>query len=144
MVYLREALGLTQTELADISGVSQPNISAYESGRRKPRPETLERLLKALRPRPSVVLAAHRAEVIELARQRGMDNVRVFGSAVRGEDTPDSDIDLLVDAGPDASIFDLAGLALDLEETLGFRVDIVQSGGTGRVMESIEHEAVPL
>jgi predicted nucleotidyltransferase len=49
----------------------------------------------------------------------------VFGSLARGQQTAHSDIDVLVDFEPDASLFDLSGLALFLEERLGQRVDVV-------------------
>jgi predicted nucleotidyltransferase len=49
----------------------------------------------------------------------------VFGSVVRGEDRPDSDLDLLVEMPAGASLLDLAGLKLDLEKLLGREVDVV-------------------
>ncbi len=52
-------------------------------------------------------------------------NPRVFGSVVHGTDREGSDLDLLVDALPDASLFDLGGLQAALEATLGIRVDLV-------------------
>lgn len=51
-------------------------------------------------------------------------NPRVFGSVARGEDNEDSDIDILVDALPDATLLDLGGLQYDLQEMLGVRVDL--------------------
>jgi uncharacterized protein len=53
----------------------------------------------------------------------------VFGSVRRGEATKDSDIDLLVAPGPDASLLDRAALGCDLEELLGRKVDVVTDGG---------------
>jgi hypothetical protein len=55
--------------------------------------------------------------------------VRVFGSVARGDDRPDSDIDLLVDFAPDSSLFDLMQMARELEELLGHPVDVVSTGG---------------
>ncbi len=49
----------------------------------------------------------------------------VFGSYVRGEQRPDSDLDVLVRFLPGATLFDLVGLADFLEENLGLRVDVV-------------------
>jgi len=54
-----------------------------------------------------------------------MTNPRVFGSVLRGEDREDSDLDILVDALPGASLFDLCGLEIDLEALLGVRVEVV-------------------
>jgi uncharacterized protein len=141
---LRSKAGISQTKLAQLSGVSQPNISAYEAGRRVPRPETLARILGALGRRPSEILFEHREQAIELASRHRMHNLRVFGSAVRGEDTPDSDIDLLVDLAPDASLFDLAGFHLAMVDLLGVEVDVVSAGPPSPVMDRILAEAVPL
>jgi uncharacterized protein len=74
--------------------------------------------------RPSRVLAAHRVEVLELARARGARNVRVFGSIVRGEDELSSDIDLLVDFPPGTSLLAVIGLEQDLHDLLGVAVDV--------------------
>jgi len=52
-------------------------------------------------------------------------NPRVFGSVLHGRTTPNSDIDILVDAMPGATLFDLGGLQVDLEELLGARVDLL-------------------
>ncbi|WP_427007576.1 helix-turn-helix domain-containing protein [Pseudarthrobacter sp. H2] len=76
--------GLSQKRLAELAHVSQPNLSAYESGKRVPRPETRERIMAALRRRPSEILAERRSETLEAARRHKAGNVRVFGSAVRG------------------------------------------------------------
>lgn len=94
--------------------------------------------------RPSAVLVGQRAEVIELARRHRAHNVRVFGSAVRGEDTARSDIDLLVDLEPAATLFDLAELRAHLVDLLGVEVDVVPSGANSPVMDRIISEAVPL
>jgi predicted nucleotidyltransferase len=76
------------------------------------------------RTRPSRVLAAHRAEVLELARARGASNVRVFGSIARREDGPSSDIDLLVDFPQGTSLLTVIGLELALRDLLGVPVDL--------------------
>lgn len=75
--------------------------------------------------RPSTALAAQRAAVREIAGRFRASNLRVFGSCARGLDTEDSDLDLLVDALPGATLFDLGGLQQTLEEMLGVRVDLV-------------------
>lgn len=85
----------------------------------------LARLLAAARPRPSALLAEHRVEVVAAAARNRATNVRVFGSVARGEDTPDSDVDLLVTFQPGASLLDQAGLVEDLQDLLGVHVDVV-------------------
>lgn len=69
-------------------------------------------------------LVEHREAILRAAAQRHASNVRVFGSVARGEDRPDSDIDLLVDVEPEATAFDLLALGCDLEEELNVRVDV--------------------
>jgi len=140
----RTAAGLTQSELARLTGVRQPSISAFESGRAEPRPETLGRLLHATRRRPSAILRARRAEVLAAAAARRAHDVRVFGSIARGEDTIDSDVDLVVAFDDDVSLLDAAGLRLDLEELLGVPVDVLSDQGTGAVRDRAVAEAVPL
>lgn len=70
------------------------------------------------------MLRARRAEIIRVAASRGASNIRVFGSVARGDATPKSDIDLLVSFEPGRSLLDEAGLAAELEELLGYRVDV--------------------
>ena len=66
-----------------------------------------------------------RDDICAIAAKHGAFNIRIFGSVVRGEAGPDSDIDFLVDAGPTTSSWFPAGLILDLEKMLGRRVEIV-------------------
>ena len=70
-------------------------------------------------------LWARRKHVKELAAVHGLSNVRVFGSVARGEETEDSDLDLLVDVGPGVGLIGLARAQQRLEELLGARVDLV-------------------
>lgn len=126
---LRRSAGLSQQRLAERSGVAQPNIAAYESGRRKPSVEMVERLRKAARPLPHVLINAHRDELVALAAEHGLVNVRVFGSVQRGDDGPDSDVDLLVTVRPKTGLLTLAAFARRAEALLGVPVDVVSEGG---------------
>lgn len=119
--------GLSQSELARRSGIAQPNIAAYESGRRIPTASTRERLTAACRPRPAESLAQHRDEVVAVLARHRMSTPRVFGSVARGTDRPGSDLDLMVDAHADLDLLDLVDAASELEELLGVPVDIVTS-----------------
>ena len=86
-----------------------------------------------------------RDEILRLAVKHGARNVRLFGSVARGEDRPDSDVDFLVEAGPTTSSWFPAGLILDLEETLGRRVEIVTDRGLNPYLrDQVLREAVPL
>lgn len=75
---------------------------------------TIDRLLKS-----------KRDEILHLAARHGAYNVRIFGSAVRGEAGPDSDVDFLVNLEKGRSLLDLAGLLMDLQDLLGREVDVV-------------------
>jgi len=66
-----------------------------------------------------------RRDILRVAAAHGAGNVRVFGSAVRGEETDSSDVDFLVSMEPGRSLFDKAALLADLQELLGRKVDIV-------------------
>lgn len=123
----RTRAGLTQVELAARSGVAQPNIAAYEAGRRTPTPATVAKLDAALAPLPREALRAHRDVVVAVLARHRMTNPRVFGSVAHERDVPGSDIDLLVDAAPDLDLLDLADAADELEKLLGSHVDIVTS-----------------
>ena len=139
----RTAAGLTQTELARRAGTSQPAIVRYETGETSPSVATLERLLRAAGQRLELTavpvatthdassarmrkLRAHRREILALARAHGARNVRIFGSVARGEDTPTSDIDVLVDAGDDywAGLAMLSDLRAAISKQIDERVDV--------------------
>lgn len=85
-----------------------------------------------------------REPILRAASRRRLNNVRVFGSVARGQENSDSDVDLLVDPAPEASIFDLAGFMAEVEELLGVKVDVVSSRGSGPAMDRIRSEAVAL
>lgn len=70
-------------------------------------------------------LRARRDEILALVERHNAYNVRVFGSVARGEETPSSDIDMLVSFQEGASIYDISGLWQDLQELLGCDVDLV-------------------
>jgi hypothetical protein len=64
-----------------------------------------------------------------IAARHHASRVRLFGSAARGDDRPDSDIGLLVDFDRDSSLFDLMRMTRELETLLGRAVDVVSAGG---------------
>jgi len=67
-----------------------------------------------------------RQTVLPILHRYGVTKAAVFGSAVRGQLRPESDIDILVRVGEDISLLDFVGLKLDLEQALGRRVDLVE------------------
>lgn len=127
----RRAAGLSQAELAQRSGVAQPNIAAYEAGRRKPSAEMLERLRAAACPLPHDALAAHSGELVSLAGSYGLSNLRVFGSAAQRTDRPGSDLDILVTRSPGTGLLTVAAFAAEASDLLGIDVDVVTDGGLG-------------
>ena len=80
-----------------------------------------------------------------LAARRGAQNVRVFGSVARGEDTEDSDVDLLVDLADDVGLVGLIGLERELSQLLDRKVDVVPARALKPgVATSALTEAIPL
>lgn len=75
--------------------------------------------------KPSIALDAHREEIRALVGKYRTSNPRIFGSVARGEDGEGSDIDILVDALPGATLLDLGGLQYDLQQLLGVKVDLL-------------------
>jgi predicted nucleotidyltransferase/DNA-binding XRE family transcriptional regulator len=139
----RKRSGLSQTELAARAGVTQSVVSEYEAGKRQPAVPTLARLLAAAgfeltmgmeRSDPAVRglpdtplgrrLRQHRKALIDAAHTAGASNLRVFGSVARGEDGPDSDVDLLVDLPDNTSLFAVLALEGTLERILRVNVDL--------------------
>jgi predicted nucleotidyltransferase len=91
------------------------------------------------------VIRKRRGEILQRASQHGARNVRVFGSAARGDAGPASDIDLLVEMEPGRSLLDFVRLWQELEDLLGVRVDLVSEGGISPYLrEEILSEAIAL
>lgn len=78
--------------------------------------------------KPSAALESKRAAVREAASRFHTANPRIFGSVLHGADRDGSDLDLLVDALPGATLFDLGGLQVELETLLGVPVDVRTPG----------------
>lgn len=139
----RVAAGMRQSELARAAHVPQPNLSAYENGRRSPSPEVLERITRALAGRPSVRVEQHRDDIRALVAEHRAAFPRVFGSVARGEDEPGSDLDLLVDFTDEATLLDEVGLRLALSDLLRVEVDVVAADALrGEFRERVLREAV--
>jgi predicted nucleotidyltransferase len=91
------------------------------------------------------IIRQRREEILRLAEGYGIRRVRIFGSIARGEDRPESDIDVLVAFEPGRSLLDQVGFRQDLEEMLGRRVDVVSERGISPYLQDrILAEAVPL
>ena len=88
-------------------------------------------------------LKERRDAIVPLVALHGGKNLRLFGSAARGDSRPDSDIDLLVDLEPGRGARDMTELAIDLEEALGHRIDLVIDDGSPAAA-AIAAAAVPI
>ena len=91
------------------------------------------------------LLEEKREEILAIAEKHGAKNVRIFGSVVRGEETPESDIDFLIDLGGKLSPWFPVGLIHDLEDLLGRKVDVVTEQSIHRfIRDRVLEEAKPL
>ena len=91
------------------------------------------------------LLKIRRDEILKIAARNGAVNVRVFGSVARGENTPESDIDFLVNLEAGRSLMDLARLLRELSTLLGYPVDVVTEAGLRpRIKPQVLKEARPL
>ncbi len=105
----------------------------------------MARSKKAAPVKPSKALKLHRDEIRQLVEQNRAHNPRVFGSVLGGEDTDQSDLDLLVDPLPGTTLFDLGGLQIALENLLGVRVDLLTPDDLPpRSREKVLREAMPV
>ena len=91
------------------------------------------------------LLNSNREEILRICAKHGALNVRVFGSMARGDDDPDSDVDLLVDVGDEHSPWFPGGLIMDLQDLLGCKVDMVTEDALHwYIRDRVMKEAVPL
>lgn len=95
--------------------------------------------------KPSEALRAHRAQLREIVARHGAIRPRVFGSAVRGNDTDESDLDLLVDPTSQTTLMTLAAIQLEAERLLGVRVDVLTPRSLPKTFrDRVLLEAVPV
>ena len=79
--------------------------------------------------RPSEALSLYRVQIREIALSHRVSGMRVFGSALRGEDGPDSDLDLLVEPTAQTTLLDIGAIRCELKELLGLDVDVLTPNG---------------
>ena len=75
--------------------------------------------------RPSEALNLHRIRIREIALSHRVRNVRVFGSAMRGDDVQGSDLDLLVEPTAQTTLFDIGAIRFELKQLLGMDIDVL-------------------
>lgn len=128
------ASGMTQRQIADELGISQPAVSQQLKASRD---------LDAID--PQVLVDAARPVLTSLASERGYSRLAVFGSVARGQARAQSDVDLLVQAPPGTSSFDFVRFQQLLADVLGRQVDLVEYGGLKPGLDDdIRRDAVEL
>ena len=91
------------------------------------------------------IIGDKRDAILALATAYGASNVRIFGSVARGEATPDSDVDFLIDFPPHRSMVDLVALWRDLCEIVGRDVSLITARELeGSLRDHVERDAVAL
>ncbi|NEQ96308.1 MAG: nucleotidyltransferase family protein [Cyanothece sp. SIO2G6] len=92
------------------------------------------------------LLDQKRDDILKIATHHGAFNIRIFGSVARGENTENSDIDFLVDYSLESiTPWFPAGLVIDLEKLLGYKVDVATEDALkDRIRDRVLQEAIPL
>lgn len=78
--------------------------------------------------KPSVALQQHRDAIRRIVERHHAKNARVFGSVLHGQDTDESDLDILIDITEETSLFDIGAIRVELMELLGVEVDVLTPG----------------
>jgi predicted nucleotidyltransferase len=75
--------------------------------------------------KPSLILQKHRAEIRAIALRHHVSDVRVFGSALHGNDDEDSDLDLLVEPTSETTLMDIGAIRYELRQLTGIEIDVL-------------------
>jgi uncharacterized protein len=75
--------------------------------------------------KPSEALHANQAAIRRVIASHRASNARVFGSAMRGDDSEQSDLDILIDPTPETTLFDIGAIRRELRALLGVPVDVL-------------------
>lgn len=95
--------------------------------------------------KPSLALASNREAIRRVVESHRARNARVFGSVVHGDDTEDSDLDILIDPTPETTLMDVAAIQVELEHLLGVSVDVLTPRALPETFRSVVlSEAVPV
>lgn len=95
--------------------------------------------------RPSIALQAHRDAIKEIALRHRVQNIRVFGSVIHGDDTEESDLDLLVDPTGETTLLDIAKIQVELKNLLNITVDVLTPRALpDKFRDQVLKEAQPL
>ena len=95
--------------------------------------------------KPSLALASHREAIRRVVESHRARNARVFGSVVHGNDTDESDLDILIDPTPETTLFDIGAIRHELLQLLGVPVDVLTPKALPeKFRETVLAEAVPV
>lgn len=95
--------------------------------------------------RPSEALSLHRTQIREIALRHRVSSIRVFGSALRGDDVLGSDLDLLVEPTLQTTLMDIGAIRFELKQLLGIEVDVLTPNGLpAGFREQVLREARPV
>ena len=95
--------------------------------------------------KPSDILKLHRAEIRQIVAECHATNARVFGSTIHGDDTENSDLDLLVDVTSNTTLFDIARIQRRLQQILSIPVDVLTPNSLPKKFRlQVLNEAVPV
>jgi uncharacterized protein len=107
--------------------------------------EYVEAILPSVKPVTLQAVRERRNEILSIAEKYGMKDIEIFGSVIRGEAKEKSDIDFLVNLDSGRSLLDLAGFAEEVEELLGYKIDVaLKNSLKERIKDNILKEAVKL
>ena len=94
---------------------------------------------------PSTALHTYREQIRLVVLAHRASNARVFGSVIRGEDTDNSDLDLLIDPTPETSLMDIGAIRLELKALLGVNVDVLTPNALpDSFREQVLRESIPV
>jgi uncharacterized protein len=86
-----------------------------------------------------------KSKIIPVLREYGVESAALFGSAARGEETPESDVDILVSIKRPIGVYEFIGLQFDLEKVLGRKVDLVSKNAVNKYIKPyIEKDLTPI
>ena len=95
--------------------------------------------------RPSQALDLHRARIRQIALSHRVQDILVFGSAARGEDTEGSDLDLLVEPTSETTLLDIGAIRFELKQLLGLDIDVLTPNALpAKVRAQVLKEAQPV
>ena len=94
---------------------------------------------------PSEAIFLFRVQIRAIALRHNVCGVRVFGSALHGNDHDGSDLDLLVDPTPETSLMDIGAIRHELKKLLGMEMDVLTPASLpSGIRERVLKEALPL